>query len=262
MPEPILQVQGLCVRFGSNPILRNVSFTVAPGDFLSIVGPNGAGKTTLLKCLNRIVRSESGEIRILNEDLAAFSQRELARQIGYVPQAEGRHFDFTVFEFVLMGRYPHLSPFSAVSRADKDAVWEALRTTGMESFADRMHGTLSGGERQKVFMAAALAQEARILLLDEPTTFLDPRHEAEVLSVLQRVNRDMGVTVLSVTHDINRAVLASSRILALRAGNVAFCGSAAEFMTAEVLHTVYSKDFLFTPHPVTAQPMVVPEALS
>jgi iron complex transport system ATP-binding protein len=215
----------------------------------------------LLKCVNRILTGATGETRILGRSLQQYSQAELAKRVGYVPQAEARHFDFRVFEFVLMARYPHLSPFTTVSEKDEQAVWEALRLTGTDQFADRLHGTLSGGERQKVLIAAALAQDAQILLLDEPTTFLDPRHQSDVLDILHRVNRESGVTVVSVTHDVNIAALTSDRVLALKNGRVVFCGAPGELMNNAVLDAVFDKQFLFVTHPDTAQPLVVPEVV-
>ena len=258
-PSPIVEVRDLHFSFGARPVLNGVSFAVDAGEYVSIIGPNGAGKTTLIKCMNRILGGARGEIRIAGRPLASYHQADLARRVGYVPQAEGRHFGFTVFEFVLMARYPHLSPFSAITAADEAAVRRALHLTGAEALADRIHGTLSGGERQKVFIAAALAQEGDILLLDEPTTFLDPHHQADIFRILHRVNRESGVTVLAVTHDINSAALASSRILALKDGAVTYWGAPAAVMCNDVLRRIYDKDFLFAPHPVTGVPMLVPE---
>jgi len=255
---PALAVRNLTCRLGGKEILHGIDLDVAPGEFVSLIGPNGAGKTTLLRCLNRIIETASGQVTIDGRDLDTYPQVELASQIAYVPQAEGRHFDFSVFEFVLLGRYPHLSPFSSISQKDRDVVHQSLVATGMETFAKRIHGTLSGGERQKVFIAAALAQEAPILLLDEPTTFLDPHHQEEILTILTRINRQDRRTVLSVTHDLNGAMLASNRIVALKDGQMVFSGTPEETMTERVLRTVYGASFLFADHPVTGQAMLVP----
>ena len=261
MSTPVLDVRGLSYHIGATPILRDLSFSLAPGEYVSIIGPNGAGKTTLLKCLNRILPGAQGSISVRGRPLEACSQAELAQDMAYVPQAEGRHFDFTVFEFVLMSRYPHLSPFSAVKPEDTDVVWNALDATGTREFAERIHGTLSGGERQKVFIAAAIAQRAPILLLDEATTFLDPYHEQAILEILHRVHRQEGVAVLSVTHDINNAVLTGDRVLALREGRIVFDGASVELMEPGTLQAVFGKPFTFTQHPVTGQRMVLPDAL-
>jgi iron complex transport system ATP-binding protein len=260
--NPAIEVEALSFRVKKKTILDGVTFQVGAGEYLSIVGPNGAGKTTLLKCLNRIIPASEGSIRIAGEKLGAFSQKRLAEKIAYVPQANGRIPPFTVFEFVLMARYPYLSPFTTRSPGDDEAVRSALAVTAMEAFEDRPLSTLSGGERQKVFIAAALAQEAPILLLDEATTFLDPRHQADIYGILKRVNREGGSTVLSVTHDVNAAALAGQRILALREGRVVCCRPAREIMANEILREIYGKEFRFFEHPDTGERLVVPEGAS
>ncbi len=255
----VLAVQDLSLRLGSKQILSGVSFKVRRGEYLSIVGPNGAGKTTLLKCIDRLLGGGTGRIEVFGRPLESYRRKELARRLSYVPQADGRVFPFTVRQFVLMGRYPYLSPFTSVDKEGWQAVVEALALTGTEEFAERRLETLSGGERQKVYIAAALAQGADILLLDEPTTFLDYRHQAEIRRVLARVNRSSGVTIVCVTHDLNRAALDSDRILALGGGRVVFCGTPAEIMQPEVLQRIYLTPFLLVEHPRTGLPVIVPE---
>jgi iron complex transport system ATP-binding protein len=255
-----IEVRGFSLRLGGKEILRDVAFEVRSGEYFSIIGPNGAGKTTLLKCLDRILTGGSGEIRVLGRPLAEYRQRDLARHMSYVPQADGRQFPFTVEQFVLMGRYPYLSPFSSIRPEDRRAVDEAMQLTGTAPFADRQLDTLSGGERQKVYIAAALAQGAEILLLDEPTTFLDYRHQAEIRNVLVRANAGSGVTIVTVTHDVNRAVLDSDRIMALRDGTVAFCGGPKDVMKPEVLERIYQTSLLLVEHPNTGLPVIVPSA--
>ena len=260
MGDPIVEIARFSFFMGGKEILRDISFSVREGEYVSIIGPNGAGKTTLLKCMIRVYKGGKGDIRIFGKALNEYDQRELAGLVSYVPQADGRIVPFTVREFVMMGRYPYLSPFSSVSAEDEKAVCDALAMTGMSEFAERLVGTLSGGERQKVFIAAALAQSARILLLDEPTTFLDPKHEAEIRALLARANSERGVTVVSVTHDINDAVLTSRRVLALRNGSVAFWGPAEKLMDNDVLQRVYEKSFQFLKHPATGRTIVAPES--
>lgn len=256
--DTILEIRNFSLCLGKKEILRDVSFNVCRGEYLSIVGPNGAGKTTLLKCIDRLISGGTGLIRAFGRPLESYRQRELARRIAYVPQADARVFPFTVMQFVLMGRYPYLSPFSTVDREGLQAVKEAMEQTGTSGFAERRLDTLSGGERQKVYLAAALAQQADVLLLDEPTTFLDYRHQAEIRDVLARVNGESGVTVVSVTHDLNRAVLDSDRIVALRGGSLAFCGKPVEIMRREVLERIYQTGFLLVEHPQMHFPVIVP----
>jgi iron complex transport system ATP-binding protein len=256
--DAVIDVCGFSFRFDGNEILRDVSFSVGPGEWVSIVGPNGAGKTTLLKCIDGILVAGTGEIRICGRPLGEYRRRELARLISYVPQADGRVCAFTVEQFVLMGRYPYLSPFAAVGKEDRQAVREALELTETVQFADRLLDTLSGGERQKVYIAAALAQGAKILLLDEPTTFLDYRHQAEIETLLARANRRSGVTIVAVTHDVNHAALASDRIVALREGSVVFSGRPQEVMCGDVLGRIYGVSLLLADHPSAPFPVIVP----
>jgi len=259
-PEAVIRLRNFSFQLGKKEILRDVSFDVHSGEYLTIVGPNGAGKTTLLKCVDRILTGGRGEIEIFGRALGDYRQKELARLISYVPQADGHVLPFTVEQFVLMGRYPYLSPFSVISREDHQVVREAMQLTGTLEFADRMLETLSGGERQKVFIAAAIAQGAKVLLLDEPTTFLDYRHQTEIRELLARANRDSGVTVVAVTHDVNTAILESDRIVALRNGELAFCGPPAEIMQADVLQAIYDTSLLLIEHPEAPLSVIVPHA--
>jgi iron complex transport system ATP-binding protein len=256
---PAIDVRGFSFAIERKPILRDVSFSVTAGEYLSIVGPNGAGKTTLLKCLDRIYAGGTGQIAVFGRPLADYGQKQLARRLSYVPQAGGHVFPFTVEQFVLMGRYPYLSPFTSISRDDRRAVREALEVTGTAKFADRLVETLSGGERQKVYIAAALAQGSDVLLLDEPTTFLDYRHQVEIRDLLARVNAS-GTTIVAVTHDVNRAALDSHRIVAICRGSVVFCGTPQELMQPGVLRRIYGTELLLVDHPGTGLPVIVPGA--
>jgi iron complex transport system ATP-binding protein len=257
----VIDIQHFSFRLDKKEILRDVTFAVREGEYLSIVGPNGAGKTTLLKCIDRILSGGTGRIEVCGRPLEAFTQKELARIIGYVPQADGRSLPFSVEQFVLMGRYPYFNPFSAVRSEDRRAVAEALEMTGTTEFAARALTTLSGGERQKVFIAAALAQGPKVLLLDEPTTFLDYRHQAEVRGLLARVNQTAGTTIVSVTHDVNSAALESDRIVALVEGRVGFCGPPGELMHEETLRQVYGASLLLMGHPQSGLPMILPRLM-
>jgi iron complex transport system ATP-binding protein len=260
LDSPALEVSGVSLRLEGKEILRDVSFAVRRGEYLSIVGPNGAGKTTLLKCIDRLLAGATGRIEVLGRPLESYGRKELAKRLSYVPQADGRVFPFTVRQFVLMGRYPYLSPFTSVDRDGRRAVDEAMELTGTGQFAGRRLDTLSSGERQKVYIAAALAQAAEILLLDEPTTFLDYRHQAEIRDVLARVKRASGLTIVCVTHDVNRAALDSDRIIALCSGRVVFAGSPEEIMRGDALERIYQTQFLLVAHPHARLPVIVPEA--
>lgn len=262
MSGALIEVRDLCFHYGSRPVLNRVSFEAMRGESLAIVGPNGAGKSTLLKCLGRLLEGSPRSIRLDGKPLESYRRRDLARWMSYVPQAEGRGAEFTVYEFILMGRYPHLSPFSLIGARDREAVDRALEWTATGAFSDRPLDSLSGGERQKVLIAAALAQEARILLLDEPTTFLDYKHQSEIETILWKVKRERGTTLVLVTHDINTAAMLGDRILALRAGETVFLGPPEKAMRDEVLRAIYGKPFLFATHPETGLPVVVPEGVA
>lgn len=257
--DPILRLCDFSFELGGKAILKEISLSVEKGEYLSIIGPNGAGKSTLLKCVNGIYRKGKGRVEIKGKSLSAYPPRDLAKLISYVPQGDGSSVPFTVKEFVLMARYPHLSPFSSVSRGDREATFAALELTGTSEFADRYLDTLSGGERQKVLIAAALAQGAEILLLDEPTAFLDPKHEEEIYRILARINRESGSTIISVTHNINHATLLSRRILALKRGSIAFYGPSEGIIREGILEEIFERSFRFLSHPQTGRPFVVPE---
>ncbi|MBN1868471.1 ABC transporter ATP-binding protein [Candidatus Sumerlaeota bacterium] len=262
MTQPIVEIESLSFRIGRKPILRDVSMSVGEGEYWCVVGPNGAGKTTLLKCLDRIYSGTEGAIRIAGRPLREYSQKNLAKLMSYVPQADAATSPFTVHEFVMMGRYPHLSPFSSIRKTDEEAVRRALELTGSIEFVDRRLDTLSGGERQKVHIAAALAQEPRILLLDEPTTFLDYRHQADILALLKRINRESGATVVAVTHDVNCALLSSDRILALKRGSVVYSGEASGVLDEGVLARIYDAAFEFIRHEATGRTIVAPQGVA
>lgn len=255
-----IEAENISFSIGDKTILRGVSLAVEAGEFISIIGPNGAGKSTLLKCLVRVNSGWSGEVRVKGRPLAEYSQKELARVLSYVPQARDGALPFSVREFVLMGRYPYMSPFSTISSEDEAAVSEVIKMVGMEGFARREMATLSGGERQKALIAGALVQGAEIMLLDEPTTFLDPRHQHEIINILKKINRDHGVTIVSVTHDINHAALFSSKIIAIKEGAVVFSGPPEGIMNNRTLMDIYEKPFTFVTHPVTGTPVIIPEA--
>jgi len=173
MSAPIIQIENLGIELSGNMILKDVSLSINDGEYVSIIGPNGAGKTTLVKCIAGIHRNWEGSIQIAGQSFERYDSKALARLQSYVPQAEGRSNPLTVVEFVAMGRYPHLSAFTTLNADDYAAIDDAIERAGLAPFRHRKMNTLSGGERQMAFIAAALAQGAKILLLDEPSTFLD-----------------------------------------------------------------------------------------
>ena len=259
MNEPLLELRGFSIELGGRPVLRNLAFALGRAERVAVVGPNGAGKSTLLKCLTRILRGGRGELRLAGRPLEGYRQDELARRVAYVPQAAGVSIPFTVAEFLMMGRYPHLGPLAPAGAKDHGAVERALSQTGTSGLADRYIDTLSGGERQKVFLAAALAQETELLLLDEHTVFLDPAHQVEIQRLLGRVHDERGTALLAVTHDLNGALAHFDRVLALREGELRFDGPASKLADPAILKDVFHHDFLIARHPVSDRAVVLPE---
>lgn len=256
--ECALKVHDLGFAYDNKPVLTRISFNVQAGKFVSIIGPNGAGKSTLIKCINKLITGWHGEINLFGMPTRKMGQRKLAKLVGYVPQPGGRSLLFTVEEFVMMGRYPYLSPFTFVSSEDKHTVRDILHQAGISHLANRYMDNLSGGEKQITFIAAALVQGAKILLLDEPTAFLDYRHQVECSTLLKRMNREFGVTIISVTHDINQAITLSDRVLALKDGNLFFDGNPDELIFGDVLQTIYETQFATYTSMCSDSPMLAP----
>lgn len=245
---PVLSARGLVRqergRGNAGWTLGPLDLEILAGECLALVGPNGAGKTTLLRCLAGLRSPSRGEVAHRGRSFAGLSRRDLARRIAYVPQVRPASVPLTVREAVELGRYPHLSRFQlAPSAADHRAVDAALAAAGIEAFSDRPLDELSGGERQMAWIAAALAQEAEVLILDEPTTHLDPRHQRDVAGLLHRLHRECGATVLLATHDLDLAGLLGDRVLALRAGRIAALGSPREVLAADSLAGLFDAPF-------------------
>ena len=257
MSKPIIQIENLSIALSGNEILKGISLDVTAGEYVSIIGPNGAGKTTLVKCLAGIYRNWIGSIAIEGKPFAEYSSKALAKLQSYVPQAEGRTNPLTVSEFVAMGRYPYLSAFTTLQATDYAAIDSAIERAGLEPFRHRKMNTLSGGERQMAFIAAALAQGSNILLLDEPSTFLDYRHQARVSTLLKSACREHGITIVAVHHDINTAAACSDRIYALKEGAIVFSGTPEKATDPETLKSIYDTAFISTPSPHRPLPFVI-----
>ncbi len=242
------------------PVLCGIGFRVQAGERVALIGPNGAGKTTLIKCLNGLLRISEGVVMLAGRSLREYGPRELARTAAYVPQPMSAGLPFKVRDFVAMGRYPYGGVWRGTSPEDQEAVEWALRLTGTVEFAERRHDTLSGGERQKVMLAAALAQRTPLLLLDEPSAFLDPGHQHEIDGILQTVSRRLGVTLITATHDLNRAALTSDRVLGLRDGRLLCDATPLEALAPEMLRRLYDSEFARVLHPEVGLPMILPRA--
>ncbi len=244
--------------YGAVPALAGVSLTVEPGEFVGVVGPNGSGKSTLVKLLSGYLTPRRGSARLGERELRRLSPRERARWIAVVPQDAPLAFDYTAMEIVLMGRAPHLGVLGVESRADLAVAREAMRRTGTEPFAARPLTELSGGERQRVLLARALAQQAPIMLLDEPTAHLDVNYQIETLRLLRSLHAERGATVLTVLHDLNLASLYCDRLILLAAGRVAVEGPPGVVLTSAWLETAYGARVWCELHPETGRPYVLP----
>lgn len=232
-----LSVHDLHYVYGETQVLRGVDFEVGPGEIVCLVGPNGAGKSTALKCLNRILKPARGRILLEGAPVSGFSRRRLAQAIAYVPQQAGPAMSLPVMEMVRLGRAPHRGP--GTGARDQAVVLDALQALQLEALAMRQYGELSGGERHRVLIARALAQEGRILLLDEPTSDLDLRHQLETMTALRRLCVERGVGVLIAIHDLALASRFADRIVMLSQGRVFAQGPWREVVTPAHLEVVY-----------------------
>jgi iron complex transport system ATP-binding protein len=256
---PAVELEGFSFEMGSRRILEDITLSIHEGERVSVIGPNGSGKTTLLRCLVRINTPGTGAIRVCGRPVEGYDRRALARKVSYVPQAQGFFVPFTVREFLVMGRHSHLGAFAGPGRKDLEVIEWALSITGTLDLADRRITTLSGGEAQRVFIASSLAQQAGIMLLDEPTSFLDPGHQSDIHRILGRINREHGVTMVLVTHDLTYALQSSDRVLALKRGKVFYWGGPEGLVSGGVLESIYDNPFLILKHPMHERPIVIAE---
>jgi len=235
----LFTIRSLSYTYGQSPVLEEVSLDLQAGTFYGVLGPNGSGKTTFLDLLSGHKQPSTGNIRFRDRDLQEFSKRELAREIALVPQDYALSFPFRVEEIVLMGRYPHLPRFAAPSRPDLDLVAQALEQTGTAALRNRYITDLSGGEKQRVIFARALAQQTPVLLLDEATSNLDVKHGLQLLQLARRRNREDGSTILAVFHDVNQAACFCDVLLFFKQGRLVHCGPTAHVLTAQTLQSVF-----------------------
>ena len=245
----LIEVRDLQVDVDKKLLLSDISFSVQTGEHLCITGPNGAGKSTLLRTLNAMMAVSHGQILLQQKPLNRYAQKHIARLVSYVPQNSGRALAFVVEDFLRMARYPHLQWLGSWQTADQQALDNALTITGCQQFRHRQMSTLSGGECQKVMIAAALAQDTPVILLDEPTSSLDPHHQTEVQKLIKTLHRQHGKTIIEVSHDINHASQHADRVLALKNGRLLWLGPADQFLDEQRLQDLYQQDFVFVAHP-------------
>jgi len=249
-----LQISGLVFGYNSVPILNDICMEVAPAKLLSIVGPNGTGKSTLLKCVDRVLKPQRGSILLDRKEVMKMDHMEIARQVGYVQQNVKRSFPTTVFDTVIMGRRPHQGWHT--NEEDYEIVWEILELLDIDQFALKYFNELSGGQQQRVLIARALAQEASVLLLDEPTSNLDIKRQLEVMDIIQDLVRKNRITAIVAIHDLNLASRYSDRMIMMKNGRIIVAGDPREVLTAENIEAIYGVEVAITTK--SDAPYVVP----
>lgn len=232
-----LKVNDVCFSYSSVPVLHDVSIDLTGNELVSILGPNGVGKSTLIHCINKILEPSSGTVLVDGRDVSEIKLKELAKQIGYVPYSANDSFPLSVIDTVLIGRHPH-SKWGSLDK-DLDIVYDTLKMLGISHLAMRAFNELSAGQHQKVMLARGLVQEPEILLLDEPTSNLDVRHQLDVTKMLRRLSREKGILIVMISHDINIAAKYSDKIILMHEGTIFDVGTPNEVITAENLRTVY-----------------------
>ena len=250
--------EGLRLGYGDVVVADGLDIEIPDSKITTIIGPNGCGKSTLLRALGRLLRPSGGQVLLDGERIDRMSTREVARTLGVLPQSPTAPDGLTVADLVMRGRHPHQSWFRQWSREDEAVVADALRWTGMLEFADRPVDALSGGQRQRAWISMALAQGTEMLLLDEPTTFLDLAHQIDVLDLVDRLNREMKRTVVMVLHDLSLAARYADVLVAVQDGRIVATGPPAEVLTPELLLEVFGLRALVVDDPATGTPLVVP----
>ena len=253
---PVLSMEKLGFRYGKNWALKEIDIRVRPGELLGIMGPNGSGKSTLLKVADGILSPQEGKAILKGSPISSYSRSALAREVAMVAQESHFRFSFSALEVVLMGRFPHLGRFRFESKEDMKVVQKALESTDCLHFADRSIDELSGGEKQRVLIARALVQEPAIILLDEPTSFLDLRYKKEIFQLVLTLTKQRGLSVLVVSHDIDLSAQYCDRMVMLKDGRVYSSGGPEDVITASNMEDVYGCPVIVDKNPASGSPRV------
>ncbi|MEU7475199.1 ABC transporter ATP-binding protein [Lentzea sp. NPDC042327] len=253
-----LEATSLSVGYGERLVVDSLDLAVLGGTVTAVIGPNGCGKSTLLRALGRLLPARSGAVLLDGKAIDSMPTREVARVLGMLPQAPSAPEGLTVADLVARGRHPHQSWYRQWSSDDAAAVDAALEMTGISDLADRTVDELSGGQRQRAWISMALAQGTDLLLLDEPTTYLDLAHQIDVLDLVQELHASMGRTIVMVLHDLNLAARYADHVVAMRGGRIVAQGTPAEVLTEEMLLEVFGLDARVVEDPVAGTPLVVP----
>jgi iron complex transport system ATP-binding protein len=253
-----IEARNLTIAYGKQPVINDVDLHVEQGEIVTVIGANGSGKSTLLKTLSRNLKPRCGNVYLDGELIFHMDNKRIAKKLAILPQLHSVPDDFTVRDLVSYGRFPHLGVTGRLQIEDFEAIDEAIELTRMEPLQHRLVSTLSGGERQRAWIALALAQKPEVLLLDEPTTFLDISHQFELLELIRRLNREMGLTFLMVLHDLNQASRYSDRLVVLKDGKVYKTGSPTEIINDTVLRDVFNIQVKVLEDPEYKSPYFIP----
>lgn len=257
----MLEVNGLNVSYGPRRVLHHIHLTAQPGQILGVIGPNGSGKTTLMRAISGVIAPDSGRVTVDGQDLLTLNEQERARRVAVVPQARNLPLAFTGWEMVQLGRTPYLSWMGRLSLRDQSRVQRALEQASALELAPRRLGDLSGGEQQRLLLARALAQDAPLLLMDEPTTFLDLQHQLGLLGEVQKVARAESLTVVMALHDINLVARFADRVALLVEGHLEALGPVEEVLDPELLSRVYHVPLQRIAGPNGGRPLILPTVL-
>lgn len=253
-----IQISDLQLAYDAEPIIHQLTAVITPGEVTALVGPNGCGKSTLLRGLARLLKPKAGDVLLDGKAIHQLPTKELAKRLGILPQGPTAPEGLTVFELVAQGRYPHQGFFQQWSANDEAVCRDAIAVTNMIEFADRPLDTLSGGQRQRAWIAMALAQDTPILLLDEPTTYLDIGYQLEVMELIEKLNRERRMTIVLVLHDLNQAARYSDRMIVLRRGLIYDDGAPTEVLTQTLLREVFNVHANIVTDPDSGTPVCLP----
>ncbi|RKY32899.1 MAG: ABC transporter [Candidatus Omnitrophota bacterium] len=261
--EEILKVDGINCGYGKKPVLKNISFSVKEGEIVGIIGPNGSGKTTLAKVISRNLKPYSGYVYYKGKDIFKLHPILFSRQIAYLPSDFEIYFPYSVEEFVSMGRFPYTGRFGTLKKDDREAINESLHLLDIFNLKDRNVQELSEGEKQRVFLAQVIAQQTPLLLLDEPVSHLDIGYKFSIMDLLKRLNKERGITVLIILHDLNLASEYCDRLILLHKGCIYKDGSPDEVLEYKIIEEVYETKVLVYKNPFTNRPYVfgIPEKI-